>query len=413
MYVTQIVCRTFSVAVLVMLSAPAPIADAQSGSPHANFIPKVDLAGDTPLPVVVEVEVGLPQSQALFISGTDGVATYRIPGLAVTNHEVVVAIADRRYDRGQDLPNNIDIVMRRSKDSGVTWSDIQILVDFPGAAGGGDASLLVDRETNRLWMFYVHGAEGIGTKTSQPGFGEDTLRLHLKHSDDDGATWSDYRDITAEVKDPAWKAVWSSPGRGYQDRAGRLYFPLSHSTDDDSFSNYIVSDNHGETWDMSAAAGSGGVNESMLIERADGSLMANMRSGDGTNYRAIAYSYDRAQRWCGFHHHTQLIEPECQACMIWYTTVSDGADRNRLLFSNPAATDRRRMTVRLSYDEGDTWPIEKVLHEGPTAYSCMAILPDGTIGILYERGEDRPYETVTFAKFGLAWVTDGHDTAMP
>lgn len=356
-----------------------------------------------------EIGAGEPQSQVLFQQGDRGVAVYRIPGLSVTNHNVVVAIADARADQGQDLPNNIDIVMRRSTDSGSTWGEARTVVDFPGMAGGGDASLLLDRSNNRLWMFYVYGAEGIGIRTSQPGLGEDTMRLHLIHSDDDGETWSEFRDITAEVKDPAWTAVWSSPGRGYQDRAGRLYFPLSHSAVDDMFSNYLYSDDHGETWRITPAAGSGGVNESMLIERADGSLMSNMRSGDGSKLRCIAYSYDRAQRWCGFHHHTQLIEPECQACMIWYSTVADGADRNRLLFSNPADRERRRMTIRLSYDEGDLWPIEKVLYEGPTAYSCMAILPDGSIDVLYERGDDTPYRTITFAKFGLSWLTDGTD----
>jgi hypothetical protein len=352
------------------------------------------------------IAAGLPESQVLFKQGDGGVAVYRIPGLEVTNNGVVVAIADARADRGQDLPNNIDIVMRRSTDSGETWSDTQTIVDFPGKAGGGDAALLVDRTNNRLWMFYVYAAEGIGTKTSQPGLGEDTLRLHLMHSDDDGATWSEARDITADLKDPSWEAVWSSPGRGYQDRAGRLYFPFSRRGGGETCSTYAYSDDHGETWQRTAEAGSN-VNESMLIERADGSLLANMRSSHGKNFRAIAYSYDRGQSWCGFHHHTQLVEPQCQASLIWYSTVAGGADQNRLLFSNPGSTERQRMTIRLSYDEGDTWPVERVLHEGPTAYSCMAVLPDGSIGILYECGEDTPYRTITFAKFTLAWLTGG------
>jgi len=83
--------------------------------------------------------------------------------------------------------------------------------------------------------------------------------------------------------------------------------------------------------------------------------------------------------------------------------------RSRLLFSNPAGTKRERMTVRLSYDAGKTWPVSKLINGGPSAYSCLTVLPDGTIGCLYERGEKRYSERITFARFGLEWLTDGAD----
>ena len=67
------------------------------------------------------------------------------------------------------------------------------------------------------------------------------------------------------------------------------------------------------------------------------------------------------------------------------------------------------MTVRLSYDEGQTWPISKMIHTGPAAYSCLTVLADGTIGLLYERGQANPYETIAFARFNLEWLTDGKD----
>ena len=104
-----------------------------------------------------------------------------------------------------------------------------------------------------------------------------------------------------------------------------------------------------------------------------------------------------------------LIEPVCQASFLRYTNAeSDG--KNRLLFSNPATkTDRDRVTVRLSYDEGETWPVSKLLYEGKSAYSSLAVLPDRTIACLYERGVGRYSENLYFARFTLDWLTDGTD----
>jgi sialidase-1 len=62
------------------------------------------------------------------------------------------------------------------------------------------------------------------------------------------------------------------------------------------------------------------------------------------------------------------------------------------------------MTVRLSPDDGKTWPVGKLLYAGPAAYSSLAVLRDGTIGILYERGYASPYERITFARFSLDWI---------
>ena len=63
------------------------------------------------------------------------------------------------------------------------------------------------------------------------------------------------------------------------------------------------------------------------------------------------------------------------------------------------------MTMRLSYDEGESWPESRLLHAGPSAYSSLAVLPDGSIACLYERGDTRP----SLARFGLEWLTQGKD----
>lgn len=356
------------------------------------------IAALTPLLVAITVHAQ-PQQQDLFYQGMNGVPVYRIPALAVTNNGVVVAICDARADTGQDLPNDIDIVMRRSTDSGETWSEPRVISDF-GREGGGDAALLVDRENGRLWCFFTYAPDGVGVKTSKPGITGDTFQLYLMYSDDDGETWSEPRNATADVKDPEWEAVWSSPGRGYQDDAGRLYFPLSRKSGEDVFSHFIYSDDHGDTWHMGGPAGEG-TNEWMLVERSNGDLLANMRSGDGEHRRKVATSPDRGMTWDGFGSHADLVEPECQACLLW----ADPEAQALLLFSNPADVERRSLTVKASRDGGETWPIAKVIHEGPAAYSCMAVLPDGQIGVLYEGGADTPYRKIIFAKFSLEWLT--------
>ena len=134
--------------------------------------------------------------------------------------------------------------------------------------------------------------------------------------------------------------------------------------------------------------------------------------------RALAWSGDGGETWSNLSFDDTLIEPVCQASFLRYTLAATGAEtgaetggRNRLLFSNPASTtDRVKMTVRLSYDEGESWPVSKLLHEGPAAYSSLAVLPDGSIACLYERGQENAYETIHFARFSLDWLSGGSDT---
>src|SRR5262249_35961359 len=104
-----------------------------------------------------------------------------------------------------------------------------------------------------------------------------------------------------------------------------------------------------------------------------------------------------------------LIEPRCQGSLESYTdTISH--DKDRLLFANPASQERKNMTVRLTYDGGRTWPVARQLHPGPSAYSCLTVLPDMTAGCLYERGDKSPYERIMFARFNVEWLTDGKDS---
>lgn len=84
-----------------------------------------------------------------------------------------------------------------------------------------------------------------------------------------------------------------------------------------------------------------------------------------------------------------------------------------LLFSNPHALPldkagkeipnsrgkRQNLSIKFSRDDGKTWPVNKTLEAGPSAYSDLAALSDGTMLCLYEHGT-----SITCARFNLPWV---------
>jgi sialidase-1 len=130
-----------------------------------------------------------------------------------------------------------------------------------------------------------------------------------------------------------------------------------------------------------------------------------MRSYHNKNRRAVATSKDGGLSWSPVKLDDALIEPVCQASLL-RSTWPDGGIRSRLLFSNPASLKREKMTVRLSYDEGATWPVSKMIYHGPAAYSCLAILPDKSVACLFECGRKNCYETITLARFPLSWLEE-------
>jgi sialidase-1 len=138
--------------------------------------------------------------------------------------------------------------------------------------------------------------------------------------------------------------------------------------------------------------------------------MANMRGfiKQGT----VSISEDQGRSWEPMNGGEKLIGPQCQASLIRYSSLSNGDDKNRLLFSNPASTKREKMTVRLSYNEGKTWPVSKTIYPGLAAYSSLAVLPDGSVGMLYEHGPQHDTDQLSFVRFTIEWLTDGKDKGL-
>ena len=345
----------------------------------------------------------------LFTSGTEGYDTYRIPAFITTKTGTLLAFCEGRKDSQQDS-GDIDLLLKRSGDGGKTWSK-QTLIWDDGENVCGNPCPVVDQETGTIWLFMTWNKGSDNEVTIDLGLSQDSRRVFISSSKDDGLTWSKPVDITTSIKSRWWRWYATGPGKGIQlmrgTFKGRLVIPSNHSTAFLSFGSHVIySDDHGKTWQYSETI-TGGADESQVVELADGALMMNMRiQWFGKGYRGVSYSETGGETWSKFVYDEALPDPVCQASIIRYSLAEDGG-RNRLLFSNPATGGRNGMTVRLSYDEGRTWPVAKLIYSGPSAYSCLTVLPDKLAGLLYEKGE---YGTISFARFNLAWLTDLRDT---
>ena len=338
----------------------------------------------------------------VFVAGEDGYHSFRIPSLIASPRGFLIALCEgRKAGRGDS--GNIDLVLKRSADGGANWGPLQVVWD-DGPNTIGNPCPVFDRESDVLWLILTRNLGQDNERAIKTRTAEGTRTVWVLRSPDEGASWSGPVEITAAVKPASWTWYATGPGVSIQSRDGRLIVPCDYNADGEVFgSHVIVSDDHGATWTLGGTV-TPDVNECQVIERNDGSLLLNMRNhktrkGAG---RAVAESLDGGKTWSPPRPDPTLIEPICQASLI--RVEPPGQGDGRILFSNPASATRERMTVRLSPDEGATWTRSRVVHEGPSAYSCLAILPDGTVGCLYERGDLNAYETITLARFGLDWL---------
>ena len=145
------------------------------------------------------------------------------------------------------------------------------------------------------------------------------------------------------------------------------------------------------------------------METASNVLYLTIRAKPDKPLRPYSWSQDGGRTWAAVQWHAEVPEPSsCQGSAIRFTD-SQNQDKNRVLLANPAGPARERLTVRLSYDECQSWNAGQVLWPGPAAYSDLCVLPDLTIACLYEGGEQNPYQNIKFARFDLEWLTAGAD----
>ncbi|WP_229802479.1 sialidase family protein [Echinicola pacifica] len=334
---------------------------------------------------------------SLRTAGDDGVAAYRIPGLATTLQGSLIAVYDVRYNSSVDLQEDVDVGMSRSTDGGESWEPMEIIMDM-GEWGGkpqiengiGDPAILVDPTDNTIYVLalWLHGKPGERAwfSSGQGNSPAETGQLMLVKSEDDGKTWSSPISITDQIKKDKWKLMFNGPGKGITMRDGTLVFAGQFKDENDlPHSTIIYSKDKGESWHIGTEA-KPNTTEAQVIELNDGSLMLNMRDNRGGS-RAIAITKDLGDTWETHpSSRSALVEPVCMASLITYPENRISEEASYLFFSNPAASDGRyNMTIKASKDQGISWNNGLLLDEGKGwGYSCLTVIDESHLGILYE-----------------------------
>lgn len=332
--------------------------------------------------------------------GEGGYRQYRIPALATTKTGRVIAIYDGRPDL-DDLPGPVDLVIRISDDSGITWSEQKVFLSGEGITGYGDASIIVDPSVGELGRIIV-----LSQKSELASFFESTLGTELDDpnivhiarsiSDDDGKTWQ-HEVITHQVKDAVTTGIFASSGTGHRisvgPYAGRLLHTFVLRRSDELLGAIGFSDDQGITWQLGAEIPGG--NESAIISLEDGSLLIHSRSRPN---RLTARSHDGGQTLSSLGPDLALPDPSDNGSLA---LLSNG---DVICTHNHDSDLRRRTVVKRSSDGGLTWPDSALLEVGSSAYSTSCELADGNIGVLFERSG---YTEMVFARISS---TDFLDT---
>jgi sialidase-1 len=392
----------------------------------------------TLLAVVAVADQLLCEKIDLFQVGDGGYKLFHIPGVVVTAKGTVLAWCEARKN-GSDW-DDIHILLRRSTDDGKTWSESKSIADVPGPKAKNPFSLKLKKTDPKTVTYNNPVLIADKNGTVHMLFCLEYMRCFYQRSTDDGMSWSTPTEITPIFegfrKAYDWKVLATGPDHSIQLRTGRLIVPVWLSTGTGgnahrpSVTATIYSDDGGNTW----KAGEVAVpcteewinpNETVAVELADGRVMLNVRNESKTHRRLVTISQDGATGWSTPKFDEALLEPICMAGIVRYSTAKEGG-KNRILFSNPhnllredgkaeagKNRDRRNVSVKISYDEGQTWAVNKTIEEKWSAYSDIAVTQNGTILCFYGRGEKANFagDRLTMARFNLEWLTDGADSS--
>lgn len=356
---------------------------------------------------------------------------YRIPELLALPNGDLLAFADKRAVGAGDLPNQIEVYVRKSTNNGTNWGPEKRItpVSTSKKDGHGDTAAVLDRKTGDIIAVVAFG-QGFLNSTPQ-----DPIRIRTIRSRDNGNTWEAPIDITSQIygdgcKDPTrktWYAAFVSSGNGLQMRNGRIMFIInvreSSSTSATSFRNYaLYSDDGGYKWKVSRGSPKNprGGNEAKVVElNQDGHLLMNIRPNGPIWKRYLSRSYDYGETWTDAKVQNDLPSSGSNGDTIYYTSTLNGYDKNRLitLVDSTVWNGQRNgypgnPKFYISYDEGYTWTNSKELYQGDAGYSSLAILKDGSIGILAELGNSWN-GPIYFLRTSIEWCNSNDNPCSP
>lgn len=349
------------------------------------------------------------QRSLLWAPGENGSKHYRIPAIVRLADGTLVASIDKRKEKVEDLPANIDVEVKRSTDGGLTWSAPITIAEGTADHGYGDAAMATDGKT--IYMVMVGGA-GLWT---YPSISPAPSQMYFTKSVDGGQTWLPVREITSEVYlgKYAWGGFFAS-GNGIITSSGRIVFVAAQREEQSwggPMDNILVySDDQGQSWQISAPARHNG-DESKVVELNDGALLVSSRNrASGANARTYMLTRDGGKTWTPEATWPELTGNACNGAFTRYQPVgTKGAKGKYLLHTLPASATRDHLCLFLSPDEGKTWPISREICRGEAVYSEVTVFPDGTIGIISEEN-DHPGFDIYFTRVSLDWLLKGKRT---
>ncbi|HWB02995.1 MAG TPA: sialidase family protein [Verrucomicrobiales bacterium] len=370
------------------------------------------------LSLAAAVSAAEPEFSDVFTSGKEGYVSIRIPSVIVTKSGGVLAFAEGRQKATDQAQN--DIILKRSTDGGKSWGELKVLHD-DGAHSLNNPTAVQEQQSGRIFLWYQRIPSHLKEKDKRIATGlegPDIYRNFILTSDDDGLTWAAPLDVTKTTKRPQRATtIASGPGIGIQltrgPHKGRLIIPFNEGPYHFWQDYAVFSDDAGKTWtygdDVPGAFvpdGKGGehsqINEVQMFEMPDGSVRIDSRQFAGAKVRKTSLSRDGGKTWSPVEEMPDLTDPGCMASTIRFS-FPDGATQGLLLHSGPDSTKRENGTLWLSRDEGKTWPVKRVLHPGPFAYSVLTKLSGGAIGCLFEADN---YARITFARIPLEWISE-------
>ena len=309
---------------------------------------------------------------------------YRIPSLVTTTNGTLIAAIDERNNSCGDLKWNrdINIVIRKSFDDGKTWTKIEKIVDYPLGRSASDPSMIVDKKTNEIFLFFNY---------MDLDNAKDIYRLMVIKSSDNGENWSEPVEITNNIIKKGWEKdfMFITSGRGIQTKDGTLLHCLVNLN---KGTHVFGSKDHGKSWFLIDTPLSPG-DESKIIELSNGNWLVNSRvNSNDSRYSHI--SKDNGQTWATYKN-KDLLDPGCNASLVKYDEL--------LLFTNAFDSKyRKNLSLSISVDQGRTWAKNQTIYTGESAYSSMTKLKNGDIGVFFEKDN---YTKNVFVRIPKSWLT--------